>query len=125
MSGSGRGGLETILLVAPTTTPQRRKQIAELSSGFVYYLSVSGITGERDQLPADLASNVRDLKQLTDRPVCVGFGISKPHHVQMLSGVADGAIIGSAIIRRIKDHIGAPPEAIVDAVRSYLLGLMK
>jgi tryptophan synthase alpha chain len=119
------GGLATSLLVAPTTAPSRRGEIAKLSSGFVYYLSVSGITGERDKLPADLADNVRAIKALTDRPVCVGFGISKPHHVQALSGVADGAIVGSAIVRRIKEHIGAPPQAIVEAVRSYLLGLMK
>lgn len=119
------GGLATALLVAPTTAPHRRSEIAKLSTGFIYYLSVSGITGERDRLPADLSENVRAIKALTDRPVCVGFGISKPHHVKMLNGVADGAIVGSAIVRRIKDHIGAPPEAIVEAVRTYLLELMK
>src|SRR6185437_1085784 len=63
------GGLDTILLVAPTTTPQRHAEIVRLSSGFVYYLSVSGITGERDQLPADLAENVRQLKSVTALPV--------------------------------------------------------
>ena len=117
------GGLETSLLVAPTTAPARRAEIARLSSGFVYYLSVSGITGERDRLPANLVENVCALKQLTDRPVCVGFGISKPQHVQMLHGVADGAIVGSAVIRRIKDHIGAEPEQIAEAVSKYLSDL--
>jgi tryptophan synthase alpha chain len=119
------GGLTTSLLVAPTTAPARRAEIARLSTGFVYYLSVSGITGERDKLPPNLSENVRAIKALTDRPVCVGFGISKPHHVQMLSGVADGAIVGSAIVRRMKEHIGAPPEAIVESVRTYLLDLMR
>src|SRR3954470_12227023 len=88
------GGLDTVLLVAPTTTAQRRAEIARLCSGFIYYLSVSGITGERDKLPEDLAANVRQLKGMTDRPVCVGFGISRPEHVKQLEGVADGAIVG-------------------------------
>lgn len=106
------GGLDTILLVAPTTTPHRRAEIARLSSGFVYYLSVSGITGERDQLPPDLADNVRQLKQMTDRPVCVGFGISKPAHVAQLRGVADGAIVGSAMVKRMKPRLTDGPEAL-------------
>lgn len=114
------GGLQTSLLVAPTTAPERRSEIARLSTGFVYYLSVSGITGERDQLPADLAESVRSLKALTDRPVCVGFGISKPSHVSMLRGVADGAIVGSAIVRRMKPHMNGAPRVIAGAVCDYL-----
>lgn len=106
------GGLDTILLVAPTTSPQRRSEIARLSSGFIYYLSVSGITGERDRLPADLADNVRQLKGLTDRPICVGFGISKPEHVAQLRGVADGAIVGSALVKRMKGRLNDGPAAL-------------
>ena len=77
---------------------QRGAEIVRLCSGFVYYLSVSGITGERDQLPTDLAANVRQIKSLTDLPVCVGFGISQPRHVAQLAGVADGAIVGTAMV---------------------------
>ena len=106
------GGLDTILLVAPTTTPQRRAEIARLSSGFIYYLSVSGITGARDELPPDLPQNVRQLKGLTDRPVCVGFGISKPAHVAQLRGVADGAIVGSALVKRMKGRLNDGPAAV-------------
>ncbi len=105
------GGLDTILLCAPTTKPERRRQIAELSSGFIYYLSVSGVTGERDKLPADVAENLRQLKSETDKPVCVGFGISKAEHLQQLKGLADGAIVGSAVIRRMKEHAGDPHDA--------------
>src|SRR5579884_3086458 len=118
------GGLETILLVAPTTTPPRRKQIASLSSGFIYYLSVSGITGERDQLPSDLAQNVRAVKELTDRPVCVGFGISKPRHVAQLSGIADGAIVGSAYVKRMHEHLSDGPDALAKAVGEYTRQLL-
>ena len=112
-------GLETILLVAPTTAPERRKEIADLSSGFVYYLSVSGITGERKELPADLAANVQELRRLTDRPICVGFGIHKPEHLTQLTGIADAAIVGTAYVRRIKDHLNEGPERISQIVRDY------
>ena len=94
-------GLDTVLLVSPTTPPGRRDTIVELCSGFVYYLAVSGITGARDVLPDDLARNVQDLKGRTDLPVCVGFGISRPEHLRQLTGVADGAIVGSALVRRM------------------------
>ena len=109
------GGLDTVLLVAPTTSPQRRAEIARLSSGFVYYLSITGITGERDKLPADLEANVRQLKSVSSRPVCVGFGIKTPEHVAQLANVADGAIVGSAFVRRMNEHEGQGPEIIAKA----------
>ena len=118
------GGLDTILLVAPTTAPERRKQIADLSSGFVYYLSVSGITGEREQLPPELADKVKDLRSLTDRPVCVGFGIHKPHHLAQLRGVADGAIVGTAYVRRMKQHVAEGATGIAAAVEGYTRELL-
>src|SRR5437773_1890796 len=83
----------------PTIPPERRVEIAELSSGFVYYLSVSGITGERDRLPPDLIDNLRKLRKVTSRPLCVGFGISRAEHVAKLSAVADGVIVGSAYVK--------------------------
>jgi tryptophan synthase alpha chain len=112
-------GLETVLLVAPTTSPQRRAEIARLSTGFVYYLSVSGVTGERAQLPADLPANIAALKKATDVPICVGFGISTAEHVRQLSQLADGAIVGSAMVKRMKQHVGEGPEAIAAAVGAY------
>ena len=118
-------GLDTILLVAPTTTPERRREIGRLSSGFVYYLSVTGITGERDQLPPELADGVRTMKSLTDRPVCVGFGIALPRHVAQLRGVADGAIVGSAVVKRMTEHENEGPRAIADAVGAYCRELLK
>src|SRR5438105_2330009 len=112
-----KAGLDTILMVAPTTTVARRKEIAQLSSGFIYYLSVSGITGERQKLPEDLAEQLRQFKQISETPVCVGFGISRREHVGQLSGLADGAIVGSAIVRRLK-------EQGVGAVESYVQELV-
>lgn len=116
--------LDTILLVAPTTSRERRHEIAQLSSGFVYYLSISGITGERDQLPPDLSKSVRELRDLTDRPICVGFGIHKRQHLVQLKGIADGAIVGSAFVRRIQQQMDAGPEAIGQAVARYARELL-
>ena len=118
------GGLDTTLLIAPTTTPQRRKEIAALSSGFIYYLSVSGITGERDQLPADLSENVKQIKNLTDKPVCVGFGIHRPAQVAQLAGVADGAIVGSAFVKRMQQHASEGAQAIAQHLAGYTRELM-
>jgi len=117
-------GLDTILLVAPTTTPQRRKEIARLSSGFIYYLSVAGITGERNDLPVELAEGVREMKSLSDRPVCVGFGVSTAKHVAQLAGVADGAIVGSAVVRRMTQNADKGVGAVVESVGSYCRELL-
>ncbi len=120
----GQAGLDTVLLIAPTTAAQRRREIASLCTGFVYYLAVSGITGARDELPADLASNIRQLKGLTDRPVCVGFGISKPAHLAALAGIADGAIVGSAIVKRMTENASAGPQKIAEIIGHYCRELL-
>ena len=118
-------GLATVLLVAPTTPPRRRDEIAALSNGFIYYLSVAGITGERDRLPADLAANVADLKSRTHGPVCVGFGIHRAEQVAELSKVADGAIVGSAVVRRMGDHAADGPGAVAAATAAYCRELLR
>ena len=117
-------GLDTILLVAPTTTPQRRKEIADLCTGFIYYLSISGITGERKELPPDITQNLANLRSLTDKPVCVGFGISQAQHVAQLAGHADGAIVGAGFVRRITQHASAPPQEIANAVGGFCRELL-
>lgn len=103
-------GLDTVLLVAPTTPKERRKEIAELSSGFVYYLSVSGITGERTALPADLTRALDEMRSITDKPLCVGFGLSTKGHLDALRSHADGAIVGSALVKRMRASGDAPAE---------------
>jgi tryptophan synthase alpha chain len=114
-----KAGLEICLLIAPTTAPARRKEICDLCTGFVYYLSVSGITGQRADLPADLSDNLRELRTLTDKPICVGFGISRPDHVKSLKGHADGAIVGSAIVGKMHQHAGDTPENIANVIQTY------
>lgn len=116
--------LDMILLIAPTTASDRRASVAELCSGFVYYLSVSGITGERQSLPEDLRRQLTELKAVTDKPVCVGFGISKPEHVAQLKGLADGAIVGTGVVRRMQSQLSAGPEVIAQSVEAYVRELL-
>ncbi len=98
-------GLCNIFLVAPNTPEKRLKRIVKSSRGFVYYVSITGITGARAELPPELAEGLRHVKGMTSRPVAVGFGISEPSQVSMLSEVADGIIVGSAIVKIIESHI--------------------
>jgi tryptophan synthase alpha chain len=94
-------GVATVFLVAPTTSAARRARILSASRGFVYCISVAGITGERDQLPAHLRDYVTGLRAATDKPLCVGFGISTPQQVTAVGRIADGVIVGSAVVRRL------------------------
>ena len=93
-------GLDLIQLVSPLTPPARVETVLRHCTGFVYCLSVAGTTGEREALPEQLVAHLDRLRGKTDLPLAVGFGISKPEHVRALHGRADGAIVGSAIVRR-------------------------
>ena len=96
-------GFHLICFATPATTPARRSMIVSAAAGFIYYIAVRGITGEREALPQDLVQNIRALKALTEVPVAVGFGISKPAHARAVAQVADGVIVGSALVRRIHE----------------------
>ncbi len=113
-----------IQLVAPTTPRERAIRIARSSTGFLYYVSVAGITGERTRLPADLAENVAWLRSRTSLPICIGFGISQPEHVRQLAPVADGLIVGSAIVRRIARADQEPRDRVLADVTDYVRGLL-
>jgi tryptophan synthase alpha chain len=95
--------LRLIQLITPTTPRDRAIRIARATTGFIYYVSVAGITGERRSLPPELAENVRWLRTQTDLPICIGFGISAPEQVRALAPIADGLIVGSALVRRLGD----------------------
>jgi len=96
--------VSVIFLAAPTSTPERLKKIAALSSGFIYYVSLTGVTGARKSLPLEIRSKVKKIKSLTKLPVCVGFGISDPSQAKNVAGISDGVIVGSAIVKVIKDN---------------------
>jgi tryptophan synthase alpha chain len=95
-------GLDTVFLAAPTSTDARLALIAHVSSGFLYLISRAGVTGAREALPPDLPALVRRTRKITSLPIAVGFGISLPTHVTVLGGIADAAVVGSALVAEIE-----------------------
>ncbi len=119
-----REDFSLIQLITPTTPRDRALRIAERTTGFIYYVSVTGITGERTALPPEIIDNVGWLRQQTPLPICIGFGISRPEHVRMLTPVADGLIVGSAIVRRIAEAATKPHEQVLDEIGEYAAELL-
>ncbi len=104
-----KAGLDMIFLVAPTSTEERIKLVSKLSQGFVYYVSLTGVTGARAGVQSSVQDSLRKIKQVTDKPVAVGFGISSPDQAaQVAHWGADGVIVGSALVKVIEENIGSP-----------------
>jgi len=112
-----------VQLVTPTTPRERAAVIARRSTGFLYCVSVAGITGERDRVPPELLDQLAWLRTQTDLPLCVGFGVSRPEHVRTLRDAADGVIVGSALVRKLEDA-GKRPLAEVVAEMGNLAGAL-
>ncbi len=92
-------GLDLIYLLAPTSTAERIRLVAQRSRGFIYLVSVTGVTGARDRLPLDLGALVARVRKIASQPVCIGFGISTPEQARQIARIADGVIVGSQIIK--------------------------
>ncbi len=97
-------GLDTIFLLAPTSTPDRMRAVARVGTGFVYYVSRTGVTGERGELPEELARQVKSVRKRVDLPVAVGFGISTREQARAVAQIADGVVVGSALVRIVGEH---------------------
>jgi tryptophan synthase alpha chain len=112
--------LDTIFLGAPTSTDERLRQIAEVSSGFLYLISRTGVTGAKDSLADELPGLVRRARAVTKLPIAVGFGISLPGHVSVLGGLVDAAAVGSALVSEIEQakSVDAAAAALAERVRS-------
>jgi tryptophan synthase alpha chain len=119
-----RQDFSLIQLITPTTPRDRAIRIAERTTGFIYYVSVTGITGERTALPPEIIDNVGWLRTQTPLPICIGFGISRPEHVRMLAPVADGLIVGSAIVRHVAEAATKPREQVLDDIGNYAAELL-
>ena len=119
-----REDFSLIQLITPTTPRDRALRIAERTTGFIYYVSVTGITGERTALPPEIIDNVGWLRRQTPLPICIGFGISRPEHVRMLAPVADGLIVGSAIVRHIAEAATKPRGQVLDEIGDYAAELL-
>ena len=114
-------GLDLVHLVAPTSTPSRVRLIARRSGGLIYVVSLTGVTGERRELPRDLEAQITALRRVTTKPVCVGFGIGHPDQVAAVGRLADGVIVGSAIVRLIEERAGSP--SLVKDVGDFIAAL--
>ncbi|MCX5667762.1 MAG: tryptophan synthase subunit alpha [Candidatus Omnitrophica bacterium] len=112
----------TIFLAAPTSTKRRIKDIVKNSTGFIYYVSLTGVTGPRKKLPPEVASNVRTIKFMTRKPVAVGFGISAPGQARSIARIADGVIVGSAIVKIIADN-QKNNKALISKVSNFAINL--
>jgi len=115
-------GLDPIFMLAPNSSARRREQIAACTGAFIYYISRTGVTGARDDLPAGLRQDVARLRLTCNRPVVVGFGVSRREHLVALEGIADGVVVGSALVRVIEEVGGGP--AAVTAVRDVVRNLL-
>ena len=112
-------GLDTIFLAAPTSTDERLALIAKATSGFLYLISRTGVTGAKDQLADELPALARRVRRFTELPIAIGFGISLPGHVSLLGGLADAAVVGSALVEEIERA------ATVDAAAAALAARVK
>lgn len=113
-------GLDLIFLLAPTSTPARRTMVARQSQGFVYYVSLTGITGAKLKDIGDVEQNVARIRRVSKVPISVGFGVATPEDAQRIARVADGVIVGSALVKRVAElpHNPGAMERIADFVRS-------
>jgi tryptophan synthase alpha chain len=114
-------GVDPILLAAPTTTPERLAKLAARTRGFLYYVSLTGVTGARAELAAGLEAGVRRARATCPLPVCVGFGISSPEQAARVAAFADGVVVGSAFVERIEK--AASPDDAVDEVGRFAASL--
>ena len=99
-------GFSIVHLLAPTSSMERIRNIAAISTGFIYYVSLTGTTGCRSKLPGELSENLRKIKKIAKKPVCAGFGISTREQVKAVSDISDGVIVGSAIVKVIEKNVG-------------------
>jgi len=118
-------GLDTVFLAAPTSTDRRLQLVSRYSSGFVYLVSRTGVTGERSSISSAAPELVRRMRSVTDLPLAVGFGISSPEHVAGIGSLADGEVVGSALVRKIEQHGNSPDlELAVEEFARWLAGGM-
>jgi len=113
-----RTGVRSIFLAAPTSTDQRLQLIAHHASGFIYYVCRTGVTGERDDVPADLPEQIKRIRRFSSLPIAVGFGLSSPAHIRGIAQHADAVVVGSAIVRRI--GAGGDSDAMVSSVEKFV-----
>lgn len=121
IQAANRRGLDVICFLSPTSSLKRVKLISRVSKGFIYYVSLTGVTGERNNLDSGIRGQINRIKKYTKKPVCVGFGVSTPSQAREIKNFADGVIIGSAIVKKIKENSGKAD--LVKRVSNFVSGL--
>lgn len=121
MRKANKSGLNNICFISPTTSLKRIKFILKIAKGFIYYVSLTGVTGIRKNLASSLRQNIKTIKRYTDKPVCAGFGVSSRKQAKEVGEIADGVIVGSAIVSKIKENIDNPD--LVKRVSKFVQGL--
>ena len=120
-----RHGLDTVFLSAPTSTDERLRRVAELSTGFVYAITRMGVTGAREQLSDAIAPLVERLRACTELPIAAGFGISRPEHLAVLAPLVDGVVVGSALVRCLEEHPHNPAPRVAEMARWLREGFLQ
>jgi tryptophan synthase alpha chain len=117
-------GIDSVFLLAPTSSKDRVRRVEESASGFVYYVSRTGVTGERDELPKELTRELKTLRRRLSLPLAVGFGLSSPGQVHEVAKLADGVVVGSALVRLVEEHGGNGdlPRLLEERVRELAAG---
>lgn len=114
-------GLDTIFLAAPTSPAERIRWVNKVSRGFIYYVSITGVTGVRGNLPEELKSAIRRIKEVSQKPVAVGFGISTPEQAKEVGSFADGVIVGSAIVKIVEEE--GKNDKLIERVGDFIASL--
>lgn len=118
-----KAAIANVFFLSPTTTAKRQEKILKASSGFVYYVALTGVTGARRELDQAILSQIQKAQKVSAVPICVGFGVSTPAQVKAMAAVADGVIVGSAIVQKISQHAGQ--SNLVAQVSKFVINLAK
>jgi tryptophan synthase alpha chain len=118
-----QAGIATVFFIAPTSTVKRMQTNAKASTGFIYYVALTGVTGVKQAQATDVIMNVRRAKRLTNKPICAGFGITTPQQVKDIAKATDGVIVGSAIVKKIAENVGR--KDLVAVVSRYVATLAR
>ena len=116
----GAGALDLVRLVAPTTPPDRLRLIVDAAQGFIYYISRRGVTGESEKLRSELTQEIENLRTMTDLPIAVGFGISRAEQAREVAAIADGVVMGSALVRSLDEGGLDAARQLAAAIRSAI-----
>ncbi|HEX9759256.1 MAG TPA: tryptophan synthase subunit alpha [Nitrospiria bacterium] len=127
MKAGNEEGLDIIFLIAPTTSPSRMRKVAQHSRGFIYYVSLVGITGAKMGAVKDIRRQIESLRKISPLPILIGFGISTPQEASQAASLGDGVVVGSALVRQVEEHLedGTATQRVLEGAKSLLKSFKK